>query len=316
MELDRALLEQTLTWLGRAEPVTWITVAETFGASPRPVGSMMAISNGHAVGSVSGGCVEESLLETFSDGGPEIPRIERFGISRDDAQRARLPCGGELAVVCESVRDASHVTELIDATTNRRPISRTIDLASGAVSISNAEKSRLTKNDFTAAYGPPWRIVMTGAGDLSQYVASIADTLGYQIEVIEPRKSFREAWSINVGELSAQMPDDYLRDHPPDEHTICLALTHDLKIDDLMLIDALTSRAWYVGALGSMATQTSRLARLRDHFALTVDQLDRLHAPVGLNLGSREPQTIAIAILAEITALRNNVSVTSTRETA
>lgn len=313
MESTRLVLARTLDWLAAGRTVTLITVAHTFGASPRPIGSMMAISNGQAAGSVSGGCVEDDLIREFGLEPPSGPVVREFGVSTDAAQRRGLPCGGRLAVVCEPFTDAAHARTILDAVGARRPIARRVEFPTGDIALVTVEKTRLDDTALTVAFAPPWRLVVTGAGELSRHVVQMGLALGYLPEVIEPRAGFRAAWPITECDVINAMPDDYLADHPPDAHTVVLALTHDMKIDDLLLIAALPSDAFYVGALGSTRTQAARRARLAEHFDFDEATIARLRGPVGIDLGSREPAAIAISAFAQITAERGGVRLTAER---
>lgn len=313
MEATRQVLTTTLAWLEAGRPVTWVTVAHTFGASPRPAGSMMAISAGEVAGSVSGGCVEDDLIRDYGEAPPDAVTVREFGVSSDTAQRRGLPCGGRLQVVCERFEDAGHAAAILEAIESRRPIARCVEFHDGALTLKPSGTTRLDEAALTVGFDPPWRLVVTGAGELSRHVVTMGLALGYLPEVIEPRAGFRAAWPITACEVIDAMPDDYLAAHPPDAHTVVLALTHDMKIDDLLLIEALPSAAFYVGALGSTRTQAARRQRLTEHFGFDEATLARLKGPVGIDLGSREPAAIAISALAEITAARNGVVLTAER---
>jgi xanthine dehydrogenase accessory factor len=146
--------------------------------------------------------------------------------------------------------------------------------------------------------------VVIGAGQMSQYLAQMARTLDYEVTVCDPREEYAAEFQVEGATLSRRMPDDLLAELQPDGHTAIVALTHDPKLDDLALMEALRSPAFYVGAIGSRANQSKRKARLSEHFGLTESQLERLHGPVGLKNGARTPPEIAISILAELTAVR------------
>ncbi|MFN3630909.1 MAG: XdhC family protein, partial [Casimicrobiaceae bacterium] len=157
-------------------------------------------------------------------------------------------------------------------------------------------------------HGPRFRLLLIGAGELSRFVAQFALALGDEIIVCDPRDAYDEAWrSLPAVARSRAMPDDYVRALAPDRRTAVIALSHDPKLDDLALIEALSSEAFYVGALGSRKTIAARRERLRE-FGLTEAQLARLRGPVGLDIGARSTAEIALAIVAELTALRRGVS--------
>ena len=156
-------------------------------------------------------------------------------------------------------------------------------------------------------HGPAWRLLIIGAGQIARYLAQMAQALDYDITVCEPREAYRPAWDLPGTRLLATMPDDTLLAMEPDARCAVVALTHDPKLDDMVLLEALRSPAFYVGALGSRANNMRRRERLAQHFGMAADELARLHGPVGLPIGSRTPPEIALAILAEMTAVRNGV---------
>jgi xanthine dehydrogenase accessory factor len=150
--------------------------------------------------------------------------------------------------------------------------------------------------------------VLIGAGQLSEYVARLAIALGYSVIVCDPRDEYSATWDVPRSELSREMPDDLLLRIGVDSHTAVVALTHDPKLDDLALLEALSSDAFYVGAIGSRTNSARRRERLK-LFDLTDEQIERLHAPIGLYIGAQTPTEIAVAIVAEMTAIRRNVPV-------
>ena len=157
---------------------------------------------------------------------------------------------------------------------------------------------------FRSHHGPHWRLLLIGAGQMTQYLAQMATALGYQVLVCDPREEYATGFDVPGATLLRTMPDDTVISVKPDGHTAIIALTHDPKLDDLALMEALTSTAFYVGAIGSRVNQAKRKERLKEHFGLTDAQLARLHGPVGLKNGARTPPEIAVSILAELTAVR------------
>lgn len=314
--MDRADIEvlQTIeAWQATAIPGSLVTVVETWGTSPRPIGAMMAVSsNGQSIGSVSGGCVEEELIERLRSGPPATSEKVSYGVTNAQAARYGLACGGMLDVLIEPVRSGSWAKDILAAMAARRPVARRLELASGAVTIETAADTAELEFDgetLIQPFLPRWRMIITGAGHLSAVTARLALELGYDVLVTEPRAQYRDSWPNSSVSVSATMPDDLVREIKPDRHTVLLALTHDPKIDDLLLLEALPSEAFYVGALGSKRTNASRRERLRQHFGVPDEQLRKLHGPIGLDLNSRRVPEIALAILAEVTALRNGAAV-------
>ena len=306
--VDLDVLRQVSAWQGQGHAVVLGTVTRTWGSAPRPVGSVVALrDDGQVAGSVSGGCIEDDLIARMRDhalaaGGVEVVR---YGVSGDDAARFGLPCGGTLELVLEPLSGASRIDELLTALDDGRRMRRELQLASGAVSLAPADGADLVLLDearLVTTHGPHWRLFIVGAGQMTRYLASMAQALDYQVIVCDPRDEY-QADLPGVRRTTA-MPDDAVQALVPDAHTAVIALTHDPKLDDLALMEALRTEAFYVGAIGSRANQARRRQRLAEHFGLADAQLDRLHGPVGLKNGARTPPEIAVAILAELTAVR------------
>jgi len=198
---------------------------------------------------------------------------------------------------------------VLQALDDRKLIARRVCLATGEVSLHAAtvlDEFRFDGRDVTKVFGPAWRLLLIGAGQLSRYTAEMALALDYDVVVCDPREDYARNWAVPGAVLDARMPDDAVRALAHDARSAVVALTHDPKLDDMALLEALASGVFYVGALGSTANNGRRRDRLRK-MGLTAGQLERLHGPVGLPIGSRTPAEIAIAILAEITALRHGI---------
>ncbi|MHB1236781.1 MAG: XdhC family protein, partial [Gallionella sp.] len=160
---------------------------------------------------------------------------------------------------------------------------------------------------LTTVHGPRWRMLIIGAGQTSAYLARMAQALDYQVIVCDPRAEMRATWDVPDTTLTGEMPDDAVIALQADSATVIIALTHDPKLDDMALLEALKSPAFYVGALGSMANNAKRRERLKI-FDLTPEEIDRLHGPVGLDIGSRTPPEIAVSILAHLISIRNQTA--------
>ncbi len=312
-DADADALQNALAWLEHGHRVALATVAKTWGSSPRPPGSMLAIrADGRLAGSVSGGCVEQDLIERVRDLPPGLtkPGVLVYGGSPDNVQRFGLPCGGTLQLVLEPGPKADGLRPVLEAITRRELIARRLHVATGRVELhpaAPADGPTFDGQTLTTVHGPRWRLLIIGAGQPSRYLAQMAPTLGYRVTVCDPRKEYAGAWDIAGTELVTTMPDDAVTACRPDARCAVVALTHDPKLDDLALLEALKSEAFYVGALGSRTTNAKRRARLL-LFDLGPAQLARLHGPVGLPIGSRTPPEIAVSILAEMTAVRYGVS--------
>jgi xanthine dehydrogenase accessory factor len=306
-------------WIASGVDCTLATVVRTWGSSPRPVGALLAVSaDGRLVGSVSGGCIEDDLLERLRASRPLRPEIVSYGVTAEQTRRFGLPCGGTLQLVLEPLHERSRLDEVLAGIARGEVVARRLHLADGSAELVAEFSEHAVVFDgatLVSAFGPRWRLLLIGAGQLSRYVAEFALALDYAVSISEPREEYRASWSVAGATVSAEMPDDLVIAMRPDRRTAIIAATHDPKLDDLALIEALKSPAFYVGAIGSLANSRKRRERLK-LFDLADADLDRLHGPVGLPLGSRTPAEIAIAILADLTARRNGIELVSRRAEA
>ena len=311
--VDLEVLRKSAEWLADGRRVLLVTVVKTWGSSPRPPGALLAVrDDGHVVGSVSGGCIEDDIVERSRREGAYVtePRTVTYGVSADDARKFGLPCGGTIQLVLEPLTAQSRIDELLEQVQSGRLVARTLDLDTAQVRLEPARASDGLAFDgqlLTTVHGPRYRMLVIGAGQLSKYLAQIAVGLDYQVTVCDPREEYTETWDIPGVTLVRTMPDDTVVEMRLDERCAVVALTHDPKLDDLALMEALKSPAFYVGALGSRVNNEKRRKRLEE-FDLTPEQIARLHGPIGLYIGSRTPPEIAISILAEITAAKNGVA--------
>ncbi len=306
---DLEVLVQAESWLASGQKVALLIVAKTFGSSPRPPGSLMAIcADGSWAGSVSGGCVEQDVFERLRRKFPSTPEILCYGEHGKSALRRLLPCGGTLELVVEPLATGS-LQPVLETLHQRKLIERHLDLKSGKVSfhpVSNRQTLKFTGQTLIRVFGPQWRLLLIGATHISRYVAEMAQGLGFEIVICEPRAEYTAVWAIPGIEIDTGMPDDVVKNRITDDQCAVVGLTHDPKLDDLALLEALPSSAFYVGALGSSQTHAKRYERLTD-FGMTKDQLTRLHGPVGLAIGSRTPAEIAISILSELIMEKNKL---------
>jgi xanthine dehydrogenase accessory factor len=311
---DREVLETAADWLDAGHGVYLVTVARTWGSSPRPPGALLAVRADDArfVGSVSGGCVEDDLSARLAAHGASqvLPRIERYGVTPEQNHQFGLPCGGRLDLVVEHLASAEPLRAILHAMDVRRLTARRICLATGEVSLHATERDAMFRFDgenLIQVFGPAWRLLLIGAGQLSRFVAQMAQALDYEVIVCDPREEYAAQWQLPGTVLDTRSPDDAVCALACDARTAVIALTHEPKLDDLALMEALTSPAFYVGALGSRANNAKRRARLAQ-LELPPSAIGKLHGPVGLPIGSRSPAEIAIAILAELTAVRNRIT--------
>ena len=310
--IDLEVLKTAAGWIADGLRCQLVTVIKTWGSSPRPIGATLAIcEDGRVVGSVSGGCIEDDLIEQVRLHGitRTVPEIVSYGISADEAHRFGLPCGGTIELALEPLSPASGVKDLLARLGRHELVARRLDLRTGAVSLAGAAAGigqHIADGVLCTVHGPRWRLFIIGAGQLSRFVAQIASAMDYHVTVCDPREEYRSGWQLPGVELVHVMPDDLVIDAKLDSRSAVLALTHDPKLDDLALMEALKSDAFYVGAIGSRVNNARRRERLRQ-FDLDDIQLARLHGPVGLYIGSKTPAEIAISILAEMTAVKNGV---------
>ena len=308
--LDLDVLHRALEWKHSGRRVWLVTVAQTFGASPRPPGSLLAIrDDGILVGSVSGGCIEDDLVARREEYAGRKPQFAAYGITSEEARRFGLPCGGQLEVIIEPEVPSADLQALLDRIASGRVVARRVELATGAWAFHDAQPTdecERMQTQFTSIHGPRWRMLLIGASEIAVYLARIAETLDFNVFVCDPREEYRTAWRVDDTHWVEGMPDDAVVAFKPDGHSVILTVSHDPKLDDMALLEALKSEAFYVGAVGSKQTSAERRKRLAE-FDLGAQQIARLRGPVGLSIGSRTPPEIAVAILADLVATRNSI---------
>ncbi len=310
--LDLRVLGDVLAWRQLGRRVTLVTVVETWGSAPRPPGALLAVrDDGVVSGSVSGGCVEDDLIARIKAGEYDDfahPSMVAYGVSKEEAARFGLPCGGTLRLVQEPVTDTRWIEDVLQRTASHQLVSRTLKLSTGEVTLHNASRTDALQFDgitLTTLFGPRWRLLLVGAGQLSQAVAHMAQLLDFEVLVCDPREEYAATLNMDGVTRVMGMPDDVVLELKPDAHTAVVALTHDPKLDDMALMEALNSDAFYVGALGSRRNQATRKQRLMEHFDVCAEALDRLHGPVGLSIGAKTPAEIAVSIVAQIVQVKN-----------
>jgi xanthine dehydrogenase accessory factor len=307
---DIAVLRQAAQWIEGGHHAILGTVTRTWGSAPRPIGSNVVIrDDGQVAGSVSGGCIEDELIVRMRRGELCVAGCEliTFGVTADEANKFGLPCGGTLEIFFEPIRAHTHLPALLERVAMGRVTQRRVERTSGIATLSDGAPSdvlTLTDAALIATFGPSWRLLIIGAGQMTTYLADMAGALGYSVTVCDPRSEYADGFNVAAAKMTREMPDDMVRELAPDAHTAIVALTHDPKLDDLALMEALVSNAFYVGAIGSRANHAKRRARLIEHFNMTDAQMDRLHGPIGIKNGARTPPEIAVSILAEMTAVR------------
>ncbi|WBY01014.1 XdhC family protein [Ramlibacter tataouinensis] len=319
--LDVLVLRTLRDWRRVGRRALLATVVRTWGSSPRPVGSIMALADdGAVVGSVSGGCIEDDLIYRFTQAdalggkartipsGP--PGFVKYGVTADEAHRFGLPCGGTLELLLEYDPDPGSLDELVTALEAGRLMRRTVRLADGVVTQEPADTpSELGVDEERMAntFGPEYRMLLIGAGQLTEYLATMALFSGFSVTVCDPREEYRSGFDVPGATLLKDMPDDVVQAFRPDRRSCVVALTHDPKLDDLALLEALETDAFYVGAIGSRRNNDARRERMIEHFGQTEASLARLRGPIGIYIGSKTPPEIAVSVMAEILAVKNGV---------
>ncbi|HET7159876.1 MAG TPA: XdhC family protein [Burkholderiales bacterium] len=319
--VDLQVLKAARAWVDGGHRVVLATIIRTWGSAPRPIGALTVIrDDGMVVGSVSGGCVEDDLIARVR--ARELvaakPATTSYGVSAEEAQRFGLPCGGTIELVLEPLTRDSGLEQLLARVERHELVVRKLDMETGRAQLSDGRWSDQLTFDgksLLSVYGPHWRLLIVGAGQLSKYLAQMAQALDYHVTVCDPREEYADTWDVPGARLTRDMPDDVVLAMNLDAHSAMVALTHDPKLDDMALLEALKSPAFYVGAIGSRKNNDARRARLAD-FDLSQAEIARLHGPVGLKIGAKTPPEIAIAILAEMTAIKNGVELSGMVERA
>ena len=330
MAVAEGALEQAAVWLAQGRALAIATVIRTWGSSPRPAGSQLVVNReGEFAGSVSGGCVEGSVISESAqviDSG--APKTLHFGVTDEMAWEVGLACGGEVEIYLEKWEPGSEsLGRLIAEATARRTVVRITNLSSGrdwvlaganeaseglpdelrakvpeAIQRDSSLVATVQGEDFFLhVFNPPPRLILVGAVHIAQFLAPMAATSGFEVVVVDPRASFATPERFPGVEISHRWPGEALAALEPNARTAVVTLTHDPKLDEPALQAALASPAFYVGALGSRKTHAARLARLADA-GLDAGDAARIHGPVGLDIGAASAAEIAVSILAEMIA--------------
>lgn len=316
----RDVLDTLERWAADGTPVAIATVVSTERSAPRDPGAVLAVSEpGDVAGSVTGGCVEPAVYgearEVLAGG---EPRLKTYGIADEEAFEVGLPCGGTVHIFVDRL-DPVLVAPIAEAVREERPIALEMRitgegagekrlvgpgdegpaadlLARGETGILDTPEGQV----FVSSFAPRPNMYVFGAVDHAAALASIGRFLGYRVTVCDARAKFvtRERFP-DVDELVVEWPDRFLAGAPVDERTAICVLTHDHKFDIPVLKVALETHAGYIGAMGSRRTNEDRAERLRAE-GVTDDEIARIHAPIGLKIGSRSPEEVAVAIAAQI----------------
>jgi len=319
---EHRVIDALSQWLKQGQSAWLCTIVKTWGSSPRPAGSVLAFHSEYGiVGSLSGGCIEEALirkLSSVSQNSRSInsPVLYDYAISTDDQIRYSLPCGGQLTILVEhltaNLETIQHFNTILDAFDNRQRIRREVSLKDGEMNLSLAVSgvsgsSVVTSTESVATlFGPQFRMLLLGAGEVSYYVAQIATTVDFSVTLCEPRKTFLKGFQQEGVEVIQCLPDDLVRERFSDPYCAVLALAHDPRVDDMALMAALKTEAFYIGAMGSLRTSEDRRERL-SQLDCSSAEISQLHGPIGFDVGSKKPAEIAISIMAQVLAERHQL---------
>ena len=309
--------EIALSWHQAGRRVWLATVIDTWGSAPRGVGSQMVVDAGGAMmGSVSGGCVEGAVVAEVMAGGGA--RILAYGVAGEDAFAVGLACGGAIRVLVEpvgtgeSALSPERLAQLVAARAARLPVALVSDLATFARHLVaqgadpaidraiSADKSGLEAQSFVAVHNPPLRLIVVGAVQIAQHLVPMARALGHHVTLIDPRSAFGNAARFPGEVLVEDWPDEALPRLGLDSRCALVTLTHDAKLDDPAIGYGLRAPVYYIGCLGSKRTHAKRLERL-GALGFSAAELEKIHAPAGLDIGAKSPAEIALSIMAEIT---------------
>jgi xanthine dehydrogenase accessory factor len=330
MRSTTEILRQARRWRGEGHDVALATVVNTWGSAPRAVGAHMAVCSGGAfVGSVSGGCVEAAVVDVAAGVmGDGAPKVVEYGVSDEDAWAVGLACGGRVRVAVVPVGDAGLPDALLEELIGARQAGDPVVLATWLDTAAHelrraapsdagapgpvdaavrealvADRATLVEVDarevFLRPHNPPARVIIVGAAHVTQSLVPLASEAGFDVIVVDPRAAFASEDRFPDVRVVRSWPDEALAELGLDHRTAVVTVTHDPKLDDPALVAALEGEPFYIGALGSRRTHQSRLSRLQAE-GVDADALSRIHAPVGLDIGARTTQEIAVSIVAEI----------------
>jgi xanthine dehydrogenase accessory factor len=316
---QQQIISHVALWLQAGHPVWLCSILKTWGSSPRPIGAMMACTlDGELVGSISGGCIEEDFLEQLRDGSLKSeydrhgkPFIVKYGMTAEEQARLKLPCGGQLHVLLEYIEpipaNQDVFARLSQDLGNHIRVSRIVNLNNGAISAQDESHEQAVIMDdqrMIHSLSPMYRLLLLGAGDVAKFVAEMALALEYDVTLCDPRPNYLDNWHVDGVEITSRLPDDVVRERFSNPYSGIIALAHDPRVDDMALMEALKTQAFYVGAMGSERTSAARRERLPE-LGLNDAEIGRLYAPIGFQIDSKIPAEIAISIMAQVTAVRH-----------
>ncbi len=311
---NRFVLNQLNQWLAQGIQPWLATVIETYGSSPRPKGSMMIYHPSKGIiGSLSGGCIEQELISQLNTGlisTNNLPKVIRYGESEEQRSRLALPCGGYLDILLETIapQQKEHFMTIQNALESRIGISRQVEINSGKIktAYNNSNNEIELNHQFLIhTLKPHDKLLLVGAGEVARCLAEITKNLDFEVTLCDFRDEFIQGWQVEGVQVIQAMPDDLIHEAFHDQHCAIVALAHDPRLDDMAMMEALKTDAFYIGAMGSFVTSTKRRERLTE-LELDAKQIGKLHAPIGLDIHSRTPYEIAVSISAHLIEQRAN----------
>ncbi|KJJ97094.1 XshC-Cox1 family protein [Pseudomonas sp. 21] len=316
--LDLQVVRQALQWSNVGQRVWLCSVLFTYGSAPRAPGSLLAVNaSGQWVGSLSGGCVEDDFLERVAEGEFSEPVVVvRYGDGTDTRSNIRLPCGGILDVLVENLAPdcdvQAHLRELESALLGQRRLLREVNLQDGSRRLSDDHEHgpRVERDEASVRLrvGAAQRLLLAGYSSVAHFCAEFGKGLGFEVILCDPREEALDGVVLDGIEIRRELPSIFIANGGCHADTAVVALTHDPKIDDLAMLEAVRTEAFYIGVMGSRTTSDKRRERLHRIGGLNDAELARVHAPIGLNLGSKTPAEIALAVLADILRTRSGIA--------
>lgn len=318
---DVAVITQAIRWA--KEDAIWLcTVLSTYGSSPRSPGSLLvAKSDGQYVGSLSGGCIEEDFIQRIKEGHYlNNSQVVRYGQGGLEA-KVNLPCDGSLDVLIEYLpsnqNSLNYLLAIEDALLGYTAVIKKVTLPlNGEINHAPTNQSFVQyerqENDIQLYIAAPPRLIIAGISNVGVYCANFALTLGFEVIICEHRD---DELARFTGQIPPQVqviplfPARYLEEQNCTANTAIVSLTHDPRIDDLTLMEAVNTPAFYIGAMGSKRTSSRRRERLVDTIGMSIEEWERIHAPIGIPIGSKTPPEIALAIMADIVAYKNGIAI-------
>jgi len=316
-QLDLQVIEKALQWSLAGERIWLCTVLSTYGSAPRAPGALLvANQGGQWLGSLSGGCVEDDFLEQLRAGAFARPiSLIRYGAAEETRSGISLPCGGVLEVLVENLpADCAvqeHLRQLQTALQGQRRLIREIDPLAGTRQLhdDHEQGTRVERRNgkLLLRMGAAQRLLLAGYSSVSHFCAQFGQALGFEVLLCEPREEVLAGIELPGVELRRQLPSQVIAQGACHRNTAIVALTHDPRMDDLSMIEAVRSEAFYIGVMGSQASTAKRFERLTRSGGLSAAEIERIRAPIGLNIGSKTPAEIALSVLADIVRTRNDI---------